>query len=121
MNLLHGNDKSVTVHNTCSKILPADTVCDPWSPHYGAKCQIGSDYHGVDQILQSKLQIQGFTKYALIIPEGPVGLIYHIFRLCLPCQSLVQNGSKIFDLTSQLQFISKRQFIPLGPLNLSFL
>jgi len=51
-------------------------------------------------------QTPGFTKCALTGPKSPVGLIHHIFQLCLSCQSLVQSDSKVFDIGGQLQFMS---------------
>lgn len=40
-------------------------------------------------------------------PESPVGLMNHVFQLCLLCQSPVQNESKVSDLCSQLRFVSR--------------
>ena len=39
-------------------------------------------------------------------PKIPVRFFHHICQLCLPCQSLVQKKSKVFDLWSQLQCLS---------------
>jgi len=60
------------------------------------------DHHGVDPLHHLEYQTPGFTVLALKGPKHPLGYIQHIFQLCIACQSLIQNKSTVFDLSSQL-------------------
>jgi hypothetical protein len=85
-------------------------VSDPQPPYHGTVDQNGCDHRGVNPVLHPRFESPGLTKCTLMVLESPVGLIYHIFQLCLPCQSLVQSESKLFDLGSQLQFMPRESW-----------
>jgi len=51
-----------------------------------------------------------------VLTKSSLGLVRHIFQLCLPRRSLVQNKSKLFDPISQLSCV-QRGLVRSGPLN----
>jgi hypothetical protein len=53
--------------------------------------------HGVNPMHYCGYQTLSYTKCVLTGPKHPVGHIHHIILLCLPCQSLACNKSKVFD------------------------
>ena len=59
--------------------------------------------HGVNPMHYSGFQTPSYTKCILTSPKHPVGNIHHIIQLCLPCQSLARNKSKVFDLGKTLR------------------
>ena len=67
--------------------------------HQTVKAQINVVWPGVNP-LHSGFQTPRFTKCALRGLKSPLGLICHICQLRLPCQSLIQNKPKVFDLDS---------------------
>lgn len=64
-------------------------------PNCRALGQYGSDHQGVYPVYYFGFQTWSFTKCDFTGSESPVGIIQHIFKLCLRCQSLVQNKSKV--------------------------
>lgn len=75
-------------------------MSDPLPPDCGAVCQHGSDYHGVGSLHHPGFQTQAFAKHDLTGLKSLVGLIHHIFHVCIPCQSFVPSKSKVFDFFS---------------------
>ena len=69
--------------------------------HQIVKRQVNN--HGVNPMHYSGFQTPSNTKCVLTGTKYPVGNIHHVIQLCLPCQSLVRNKSKVFDLAKTLR------------------